>query len=177
MYWTARERMGTTGKDSGVVPREAMAALAEKGWCDTSLCPYQPMPLQKPSAKAFAQALPRAGLKYYAVEQDPLAMKRCLAGGTPFLLCFWFTAAYWSDAVAKSGRVPTPKTGSAVIGGHGNLCVGFDEARKWFIMKGTYGDGWAASGDYTLGYDYVLDPDWAGDFWTLGEPPAGGINP
>ncbi len=57
VYWCTRYLMGTVNSDSGVDNRSMLKALAQFGWCDESLWPYDVSKFRlRPSDACFEQA-------------------------------------------------------------------------------------------------------------------------
>jgi C1A family cysteine protease len=59
------------------------------------------------------------------------------------------------QAVAKSGHASLPKSGEQTVGGHAVVGVGYDDAKQWFVVRNSWGDGWGMKGYFTLPYAYV----------------------
>ena len=51
-------------------------------------------------------------------------LKGCLASGYPFVFAFSVYESFQSRAVAKTGTVPMPASGEAMLGGHAVMAVG-----------------------------------------------------
>ena len=68
---------------------------------------------------------------------------------------------------AKTGKVPMPASGEAVLGGHAVLAVGYDDAEQRFIVRNSWGTGWGMHGYFTIPYAYLTDTHLSSDFWTI----------
>jgi C1A family cysteine protease len=66
-----------------------------------------------------------------------------------------------------------PQPSETVIGGHAVVCVGYDDARRAFIIRNSWGAGWGVAGYGFMPYPYVLDGGLAADFWTIQAAPGG----
>jgi len=53
------------------------------------------------------------------------------------------------------------------VGGHAVMCVGYDDAKQWFIIRNSWGDKWGMKGYFTLPYSYVTAANLGSDFWTI----------
>ena len=54
-----------------------------------------------------------------------------------------------------------------MIGGHAALGVGYDDSRKRFIVRNSWGDGWGMKGRFTMPYDYLANRSLSDDFRTI----------
>jgi C1A family cysteine protease len=69
--------------------------------------------------------------------------------------------------VAKTGLVPMPRPGEKSQGGHCVLIVGYDQTKKWFICRNSWGVNWGDKGYFYLPYEFVENPNYCDDFWAL----------
>lgn len=60
-----------------------------------------------------------------------------------------------------------PAAGDALLGGHAVLCVGYNDLKKQWTMRNSWGAGWGAKGYFYLPYDYLVDPALSSDAWML----------
>jgi C1A family cysteine protease len=60
-----------------------------------------------------------------------------------------------------------PSPGEKVAGGHCVVAVGYDNARRVFMIRNSWGKGWGMKGYCTMPYEYLLNSNLAGDFWTI----------
>jgi C1A family cysteine protease len=181
IYWNERNIEGTVSRDAGAVIRDGIkvvntvGACAEKNWSydDT---PADPMtgvwapnakPRTKPNCLAYRYAKDADAVAYLAVEQTIDQMRACLAQGFPFVFGFQVFPAFESQAVAASGVVPIPSAGEQPIGGHAVLAVGYDDARRVFFVRNSWGASWGKSGYFEMPYDYLANRALASDLWTI----------
>ena len=75
--------------------------------------------------------------------------------------------SFETDAVARSGEVPMPGRNEALLGGHAVAAVGYDQPRRRFIVRNSWGAAWGKSGYFTMPYEYLLDSGLSDDFWTV----------
>jgi C1A family cysteine protease len=76
-------------------------------------------------------------------------------------------ASFESAAVAKSGVVNMPKSGEQRIGGHAVMAVGYDDSKRTFLVRNSWGKKWGKKGYFTMPYSYLTSPKLASDFWTV----------
>jgi len=125
-------------------------------------------PQQCYDAGEFAQVV-----KYARLKRDLTVLRGCLAEGYPFSLGIsLFERSFVKNAeVKRTGIVPMPGQGDREHGGHAVLVVGYDEARRVFIVRNSWGGRWGDGGHFYLPYDFfthrVAGRSLAWDFWTL----------
>jgi C1A family cysteine protease len=47
--------------------------------------------------------------------------------------------------------------------------VGYDDARRRFLIRNSMGASWGDGGYGSVPYEYLADPRLAADFWTSGD--------
>ena len=72
-----------------------------------------------------------------------------------------------SRAVARSGAVPVPGHRDAFVGGHAVLAVGYDDVRRQFIVRNSWGRTWGLRGYFHLPYAFMASAALTWDFWTM----------
>ena len=60
-----------------------------------------------------------------------------------------------------------PKPRESMLGGHAVMAVGYDDAKKRFIVRNSWGSRWGLKGYFTMPYAYLQDADLSADFWTV----------
>lgn len=165
IYYTTRMLMGTSGEDSGVENRTMLKALNQYGWCDEKTMPYNDADYRtKPSKAAFDEAAKRKIFRYERVAQSKEIIQGCIVQGDPFILGFSVPPSMMSAETTRTGRVAMFKPGERPVGGHDVLCVGYNAYGPIFRNSwGMWGDG----GYGELPWGLVLNPNTAGDFWTI----------
>src|SRR5207249_6396066 len=92
---------------------------------------------------------------FFSKQKTAYEMRACLADGYPFVFGFTVYETFESDRVAKTGVVPMPKPREKVLGGHAVLAVGYDDAKRRFLVRNSWGTGWGTKGYFTMPYDYL----------------------
>lgn len=184
IYYNERVLLGTVNEDSGAMLRDGIKSVVKQGVCPEDLpgrvpheWPYVVSRFtEKPPAACYAEALNHQVVSYRRLPQTLNQLKGCLASGHPFVFGFMVYESFESREVAKTGRVPLPRTGEAALGGHAVLAVGYNEADRCFLVRNSWGSKWGRKGYCLMPYAYLTDPDLAADFWTLRtvEVPAAG---
>jgi C1A family cysteine protease len=168
IYYNERVMEHTVASDSGAQIRDGIKSVGQLGDCPETEWPYVISRFKtKPPAKCYSDALKYKAVLYQRVTQTLGQLKGCLASGYPFVLGFTVYESFESVQVAKTGHASLPKPGEQSIGGHAVMAVGYDDTKQWFIVRNSWGDGWAMKGYFTLPYAYVTDNNLADDFWTI----------
>lgn len=194
LYKVTRNLLQWTG-DTGAYLRTTMKAMAGFGICPEQYWPYSDVktgangvsndPFEKePSGFCYAFALNYKSTTYYRL--DPIGasaatvlstIKNYAAAGLPSMFGFTVYNSI-SQAVSNGGKIPYPKSGDTVLGGHAVMIVGYDDSMVIkngtsgpsttgaFIIRNSWGTGWGTGGYGYLPYQYVLT-GLAKDFWSL----------
>jgi C1A family cysteine protease len=54
-----------------------------------------------------------------------------------------------------------------LLGGHAVMAVMYDDIKKVFGCRNSWGDKWGDKGYFYLPYDFILDKKMASDFWII----------
>ncbi len=166
LYYVERVDQGTVTSDSGASIREICKALAKYGIAPESDWPYDIGKFtQQPPQMAYADALQHKVVQYLSVAQQLDQMKSCLANGYPILIGFTVYANFESPPTSTTGVVQMPQ--GAVLGGHANLLLGYDDSRQVFISRNSWGPQFGDHGYVYFPYSYLTNSGLASDFWTL----------
>lgn len=168
IYYNERVIEGTVKSDSGAQIRDGIKTVAAAGACDETLWPYDIAKFAtKPKAACYTAAKKHRAIVYSRVGQTLSQMKGCLAAGYPIVFGFTVYDSFESPDVAKTGVVPMPAAGEAVLGGHCVVAVGYDDSSQRFTIRNSWGTGWGKAGYATMPYAYLLSTSLASDFWTV----------
>ncbi len=169
IYYNEREIEGTINQDSGAMIRDGIKSLVKQGAAPETTWPYVISKFAtKPPKKCFDAGLSNQALSYQRLTPILSQLKGCLAAGYPFVFGFSVYESFESETVTRTGNVPMP-VGSTEkqLGGHAVLAVGYDDAKQYFIVRNSWGAGWAIKGYCTFPYAYLLDENLCDDFWTV----------
>jgi C1A family cysteine protease len=148
--------------------RDGIKSVAKEGAPHETLWPYTISKFAiKPSAAAYKDALKHRAVLYQRLTQTLDQLRGCLAAGYPFVFGFSVYESFETQAVAKTGKVPMPKSKEKQLGGHAVLAVGYDGPSKRFIVRNSWSTAWGLQGYFTMPYDYLTDGNLADDFWTI----------
>ncbi len=169
IYYNERVIEDCVNEDSGAELRDGIKSLVDFGVCSEDEWPYDIMSFtQKPLSECYENAKQDVISSYHAIH-GLHEMKLCLAEGFPFVFGFSVFSSFESDEVAKTGIVPMPGIYDDFLGGHAVIAVGYDDDKKAFLVRNSWGDSWGIEGHFWLPYEYMMDSGLASDFWTVRE--------
>jgi C1A family cysteine protease len=167
VYYNERAIEGTISSDSGAFLRDGIKSLAKQGVCDEAAWPYKINKFaSKPPLSCYTQAKKNLVASYHRLNTVD-EMRSCLAEGFPFVFGFTVYDSFDSDAVANTGVVNLPKPSEGVRGGHAVMAVGYDHAKRRFLIRNSWDTDWGMKGYFTMPYDYLADRELSDDFWTI----------
>jgi len=168
IYYNERKLEGNVMVDSGAVIRTGMKAISRFGVCTEITWPYDIKKFtQDPGSKAYAEASYHQAIEYRNVDQDLDQLRAALNDGYPVVFGFTVFEGFESDEVAKTGLLKMPEVSEKNMGGHAVLMVGYDDSKKHFIVRNSWGKNWGDRGYFYMPYEYAIDAGLADDFWTL----------
>lgn len=169
IYWNERKVEGTLPEDAGAMIRTGAKISADLGVCLEKTWIYDENKLNdEPTPACFEEALLHQTISYYRLNNTRDEMRRCLAEGFPFVVGITLFESFESEQVAKTGIVPLPEPGEAIIGGHAVIVMGYKTTDKGLIysLGNSWGPEWGDNGNFTLPADY-LESQLANDLWTF----------
>jgi C1A family cysteine protease len=168
IYYNERVIEGSVDEDTGAMLRDGIKAVAKQGGPHERLWPHLISRFRrKPSPAAYRDGARHDAILYQRLRQSLDQLKGCLADGYPFVFGFSVYESFERPDVARTGAVPLPARGEALLGGHAVLAVGYDEAARRMIVRNSWGTAWGMRGYFTMPYEYLLDSGLSDDFWTI----------
>lgn len=168
IYYNEREKEGHTDSDSGAEIRDGIKSINKQGVCPEDMWPYNISEFtKKPTEVCYQTALNHRAVRYKRVLHDLAHLKACLKSGLPFVFGFAVYESFESTEVGETGKMKMPRAGEKMLGGHAVMAVGYDDAKKHFIVRNSWGTEWGDDGYFYMPYDFIQDSDYCSDFWTV----------
>ncbi|MDR3540411.1 MAG: C1 family peptidase [Desulfosporosinus sp.] len=169
LYYNERMMDGDVYEDAGSTLSTGVRALREYGVCPLENWPYDISKFTvKPSQPAYDVATKHEVLGVSQVHATVLSIKGALAKGYPVILGLDIYSSFESDNVTKTGMIPEPhKHSEELLGGHAICLVGYDDEKKTFILRNSWGDDWGVKGYGFLPYAYIEKDHLASDPWII----------
>lgn len=173
LYYNARKDYGEELTDAGSSIYGNVLSAQKAGVCSEQTWPYVISKFaQKPPVEAYTEALDYQLLKWSQVANDLESMKACLFAGYPFAAGL---SCYQSFFKAESAPyvVPMPTEKEQSLGGHCVLICGYDDEKKQFLLKNSWGVGWGDNGYAWIPYEYLTNADLGWDYWQVNQMETG----
>lgn len=175
IYYNERLMENTVGRDNGAQMRTGIKSLNTYGVCSEHQWIYDPTKFAKrPPQSAYDIATKAKAVSYASIDfatnditKRVEQLKKSLQSGFPFVFGIIVYKSFESDLVAKTGVVPMPSSRDRRVGGHAVCAVGFDDSKRHFIVKNSWGADWGVNGYFYLPYEYAGSPTLALDFWVI----------
>ncbi len=165
LYKVTRNLLGLIG-DTGAYMRTTLKALQLFGTVPESYHPYMTSRFdEEPPAFCYSFARNYQILRYYRL-QTLADIKKVLGLGLPVAFGFTVFRSIFASEVEETGNIPFPSSNDSVAGGHAVVAVGFDDAKKYIIIRNSWGKNWGDDGYGYLPYKY-FEVGLARDYWIL----------
>jgi C1A family cysteine protease len=168
IYYNERDMEDNVNNDSGASLRDGIKCINKIGYCNETLWPYDIEKFtEKPTQDCYDYARKHKTLSYKKVQQDETHIKSVLNMGFPIVFGISVYESFESEEVAKTGLVSLPNKEERMLGGHAIILVGYDEEKRLFTFRNSWGEDWGDKGYGYLPVEYVCDKDLASDFWVV----------
>lgn len=168
IYYNERVIENTVASDSGAQIRDGIKSVASQGACPETEWPYDVSKFaDAPGAQCYTDAVKDRAVQYLSVAQNASQLKGCLAAGFPVVIGFTVYESFEDAPISQTGIMEMPKPNEMVLGGHAVLVVGYNDEKQWYVVRNSWNESWGDKGYFYMPYAYLLDPNLAGDFWTV----------
>lgn len=162
VYWNTRKVEGTSPeKDSGATSlSDVIYVVSEWGACSEKLWPYDNYKQdfkKEPPKTCYEDAQKTAvldNIRYSNITYNLTALKTVLAQDIPVLGGIAVYSSFESETAKQTGRIPLPKYGEKLLGGHAITFVGYNDQMKALKFVNSWGEQWGDKGCGYLPYAY-----------------------
>lgn len=167
LYFQGRAVRGWQNQDSGMYITDAMKVTAKLGVADEKLYPYLTTKFKlKPPASVYANGLLHQTLEYQKLDStNPEIIMAALAEGFPVV--FGSTLYEGYDKLSKTNVMPDPNLKASIVGGHCMALVGYNLAKKQFLVRNSWGKEWGDNGHHWMSFAYICSLSLTDDVWVL----------
>jgi C1A family cysteine protease len=167
LYYNERAITHQQTSDSGASLRDGIKTLKKQGDCLETDWPYViPQFTVEPPKQCYTDAEKFLITKYFSLHTLN-EMKQTLSSGYPFVFGFAVYESFESVATTTTGIVTMPEPKERMVGGHAVCAVGYNDEKKWFIVRNSWGDKWGDHGYFYMPYAYLSNSSLSSSFWTI----------
>lgn len=168
IYYNTRLLEGTVNYDSGAYLRDGIKSCYTWGAAKESVWPYNTRQYTvRPPLNAYNDAV-KYKLTQYQRVLDFNGVKNALALNYPVVAGFLVYSSFLGSGVASNGMMPVPNPKrEQLLGGHAIVIVGYNDARKVFICKNSWGPKWGDKGYFYMPYAVMQNPQMVSDMWLI----------
>lgn len=168
IYYNERDIEGHPNEDTGASLRDGIKSVNTIGVCKEESWPYDIDKFNvRPPDELYIESKKHKGVNYQKVNQTERQLKLALKNGFPIVFGIMVFSSMQTKECAITGIVPMPRETDTELGGHAIALVGYNDDKKQFIFRNSWGTNWGDVGYGYISYDYVLDKNLASDFWII----------
>jgi C1A family cysteine protease len=168
IYYNERKMEGSIDTDSGAEIRDGIKSISIDGVCSEDLWKYDITKFTEcPTQECYDNAKNHKSIEYKRVIQSLEQLKQCLIEGFPFVFGFNVYSSFETQEIANTGDMPMPKEDEELLGGHAVCAVGFDDNKRVFIVRNSWGSNWGDKGYFYMPYAFITNTSQCSDFWTV----------
>lgn len=153
VYYNARLLDGYVDDDVGAYVRDGIKAVHKWGICTEEIWPYLINKFaDTPSLESYIEAKQRLIHSYYRINSiddiiTSLGLEIPVVTGIQVFGDF--------DRLGLDAVIPLPTDKDDILGGHAVTIVGYDNDKKYFICRNSFGEDWGDQGYFYMPYDYA----------------------
>ena len=120
---------------------------------------------KEPDLMAFYHASKTSQLCWFKVKPDEVTLKYLIFNGYPIICGINIYSGFFDPICFTFGHISLPKDISEKsLGAHVILLTGYNDNKRRFSFVNSLSKKWGADGIGYIEYDYIMNPNFAGDF-------------
>jgi C1A family cysteine protease len=169
IYYLERKMIGTVASDSGAQIRDGIKVVNKFGVWPEKMQPYRIETFKKaPTKTCLDYGQDHQAVTYQRLDNTNIALlKGRLASGFPFVFGFTVYEHFESEEVERTGILKMPGKKERSMGGHAVLAVGYNTAKRAFLIRNSWGPKWGLKGYFWMPDAYITNPYLSDDFWAI----------
>ena len=159
MYYNERDLDDDPNVDSGSTMEDCVAALTIFSCCDEKDWAYDLSKVSiKPSDELYRKALLNYSISGDKISNDLKSLQAFLHFGKPWMCGMLVYPNTFTNM--QNHTVNLSRSFDVVLGGHCIICVGYDNKRKVWIMRNSWGEDFGEDGYFYVPFSYPLIEPW-----------------
>lgn len=165
-YWWARRKESPIIVDQGAQIADIISVGIDKGVPTEDSWAYDLSKINLQPPDLGFESLQWKVLSAQPVPTNIEGVKTALMDGHPVIIGISVFASFEGPDVAKTGIVPMPRLGEAMVGGHCMVIEASDATMKGHVdVPNSWGTDWGKEGSCFIPYEYLSE--FGSDFWTI----------
>jgi len=159
LYYNERLLINETHLDNGAYLSDGIEVLKTFGLCEEKDWSYLIENLFKaPSIEAYKKAKNNYIIEAFVINNDLKTIKYWLNKNEPMALGIAIYSNFLNFSAAKTGIIGLPNLAiDKFIGGHAVVLCGYDDDKRQFTFRNSWGSYWGDNGHFYLPYEYIID--------------------
>ncbi len=165
LYYNERELINETDVDKGAYLIDGIYSLKKNGICEEKYWEYKIENLYvKPSKEVYEKAKENYLIDAFSIENDLKTIKKWLENNEPIAISISIYTNFMSNNSKRTGKIGMPSNEDTLIGGHAVIICGYDDNKREFILRNSWGTYWGDNGYFYFPYEYLK---YCGELWII----------
>lgn len=164
-YFTARSLLAVEENnpsyiiyDTGLYMHNGCQAIKQYGAIIETAYPYNINNFAKlPPGSVFINAAKKKQITYSYVNKNLVSIKTALTNKHPIMVGINVYENFFDNNTNTTGVIKMPN--GQFLGGHALVIIGYNDDKKIFNIRNSWGTSWGDSGYGTIPYEYILSTD------------------
>ncbi len=168
LYYNERLLINETNLDNGAFIKDGITCLKKFGLCEEKYWSYIiENVFKEPSKDAYDNATLNYLIEGIQISNEIPTIKYWLNKNEPIVLGIAIYSNFTNFSSGKTGKIGLPNENDKFIGGHAVVLCGYNDTKKEFILRNSWGSYWGDNGYFYLPYDYISNTNLTSDLWII----------